>query len=414
MKRDIFPSKKHGYSGRSSSSFFQLVEVIGKSNEPTVTQFSDLKRAYESTAAHLAECEEFKAQFIEIHAHGSRQLGTLVRPIDEGRDGFDVDLIARLPKSSQVNFGDSGGPSRLLQRLFAALERYADQYQLSIKKWERCVTLEYASGMTADIAPVFDAPLYTGPYGDTHSLIPDKDQKAFHSTNPRGYSKWFNDKAAISPIFTVEERFVTAMESAYDSTEIAPLPDTDAVFQRMLCRLVQIMKLHRNKFFSSNEFAPNSTFITTLAALAYEQQARIPHERPLDLLLDIVECLPTYFSRTIGWYESETWQLENPSVPRDNLADGMNTPAHQKAFWLWHEKLSKDIQTIVQTIENQAGFDVVHEHIKRAFGDRAARAIQQHQLRRRNDERQTGAVTLLTASGTPMTLKSNNHQFFGE
>ena len=115
-----------------------------------------------------------------------------------------------------------------------------------------------------------------------------------------------------------------------------------------------------------------------------------------------------------GWNSSETWRLENPSVSHDNLANSINTAAHQKAFWMWHEKLSKDIRVIVQAIEDQAGFDVVHEHIKRVFGDRAARAIQQNQLQRRNTERQSGTVTLLTASGAPMTLKSNNHQFFGD
>lgn len=414
MKRDdIMPSTRYGYSSRSSSSFFRLTEVIGKSNEPTPTQFAVLQRAYESTAEHLAECDEFKEQFIEIHAHGSRQLGTLVRPVDESRDGFDVDLIARLPRSSCNAYADPDGPARLLQSLFVALKRYADCHQLKIKKWERCVTLEYASGMTADIAPVIDAPLYVGPYGDSHSLIPDREHLAFHSTNPRGYAKWFDEKAAIIPIFTIEERFVKAMDSVHGGTEIAPLPNTDDIFQRLLCRLVQIMKLHRNKVFASLNCAPSSTFITTLAALAYEQQARIPHDSPLDLLLDIVECLPTHFFRDAVWNVPETWHLENPSVSRDNLADGMNTAAHQKAFWVWHEMLSKDIRTIVQSIEDRAGFDVVHGHIKRIFGEIAARAIQQDQLQHRNTERQSGTTTLLTASGVPMTLKSKKHQFFG-
>lgn len=417
MKRDdVISPKRYGYSGRSSSSFFQLAEVIGRSNEPTSTQFSVLERAYESTAAYLAECDEFKDQFVEIHAQGSRQLGTLVRPIDDGRDGFDIDLIARLPKSSWSGYGDPGGPGRLLQKMSAALERYADQHRLSIKKWERCVTLQYASGMTADIAPVIDAPLYVGPYGDTHSLIPDRDHRAFHSTNPRGYAKWFDEKAAISPIFTLQERMAMAMDSAsYSSTEIAPLPDTDDVFQRILCRLVQIMKLHRNKAFASSDYAPSSTFLTTLTALAYERQARIPHETPLDLLLDIVESLPMHFSREVLWGGNlpEMWNLENPSVPRDNLASSMNTPEHQKAFWAWYDVLCKDIRTIVQAIEDRTGFDIVHEHIGEMFGDRAARAIQEDQLQRRNTERKSGVVTLLTASGAPMTLPSKKHEFFG-
>jgi hypothetical protein len=164
----------------------------------------------------------------------------------------------------------------------------------------------------------------------------------------------------------------------------------------------------------SSDYAPSSTFITTLAALAYEQQARIPHETPLDLLLDIVESLPTHFSRDATWNVPEMWWLENPSVARDNLADSMNTAAHQKAFWTWHDMLSKDIRTIVQSIEDRTGFDVVHGHIKRVFGERAAQAIQQDQLQHRNTERRSGVVTLLTATGAPMTLSSKKHEFFGD
>ncbi|MFC7287432.1 nucleotidyltransferase [Herminiimonas glaciei] len=414
MKRDIFPPQKHGYSGRSSSAFFRLAEVIGKSNEPTQTQFSILQRAYESTAEHLAESTSFKDQFEEIHAHGSRQLGTLVRPRDEGRDGFDVDLIARLPHSAYYLYSDTGGPSRLLMNLFQALQSYADKHQLQIRKWERCVTLEYASGMTADIAPVIDAPQHATAYGDTHALIPDRDQRAFHSTNPRGYAKWFDQVAAISPIFTLVERSISAMDSVYSSTEIAPLPDAQEVFQRMLCRLVQMVKLHRNEFFFGKKDAPSSTFITTLAALAYEDQARIPHETPLDLLLDIVHSLPLYFSREPVGHRLEEWRLDNPSTSRDNLASGMNTPAHQAAFWVWHAQLVGDIKDLVISIEDRAGFDILHKKIQRVFGDRAARAIQQNQLEHRNTERKAGTVTLLTASAVPMTIGSKSHNFFGK
>lgn len=419
MKRDEFyPTKVTGrsFSSQSNSSVMRLIEAIGKSNEPTATQFADLERAYESTASHLAECEEFKGQFIEIHAHGSRQLGTLVRPIDEERNGFDVDLVARLPKSSLHLYTDDGGPARLLQNLYVALKRYADQYHLRIKKWERCVTLEYASGMTADIAPIIDSPLYTGLYGETHSLIPDRDLCTLIGTNPRGYAIWFDRVAAISPIFTLEERLVrAAMDSVDFSTEIAPLPDPAKVFQRVLCRLVQLMKLHRNTAFIQSDFAPSSIFITTLAALAYEEQARIPHATPLDLLLDIVESLPTHFDRDASWRGDEIWHLENPSVPRDNLASSMNTAAtHQEAFIAWHKMLSSDIRILVESIEHRTGFENVHAHIKSAFGDRAGRAFQQDELARRNAERKAGQVTLLTAAGSSLTIPSKKHEFFGD
>ena len=39
----------------------------------------------------------------------------------------------------------------MLSDLFAALERYAKAHGLRIHRWERCVTLEYAGSMFADI-----------------------------------------------------------------------------------------------------------------------------------------------------------------------------------------------------------------------------------------------------------------------
>src|SRR5690606_810498 len=121
--------------------------------------------------------------------------------------------------------------------LFAALNRYAKAHCLRIHRWERCVTLEYANGMFADIAPVIDVPSQFGIYGDTLGRIPDREKQRYELTNPRGYAKVFDKAAAISPVFTSDFHF---SEATLDSirAEVLPLPDSQEVFTRLLSRLV--------------------------------------------------------------------------------------------------------------------------------------------------------------------------------
>ncbi len=161
-------------STRSSARFFHLVDAIARAHEPTPTQLTALERSYNSTGEFLSACPEFRGDLIQIHAHGSRQLGTIVRPREDSREGFDIDLIARLTPEARRKYEGERGPILLLDRLHGALSRYAEAHGLQLHRWERCATLEYSDGMFADIAPVIDAPLLAAPFGDTHFLIPDR------------------------------------------------------------------------------------------------------------------------------------------------------------------------------------------------------------------------------------------------
>lgn len=403
-------------SDRSSAYFFQLVEIIGRHHEPTKTQLEALESSYRSTGEYLSECDEFKGALLQVHAHGSRQLGTLIRPMNDAREGFDIDLIARLDQSAMRKYGGDNGPALLLNQLHAALNRYAETHRLGIQRWERCITLEYAGGMCADIAPVIDDPLWSVPYGETHGRVPDRELRSYESTNPRGYAKHFNVAASISPVFTVQERLVKVFDSL-TRAEVSPLPDAQQVFERLLCRLVQLLKLHRNMAFgdidSDTDMSPTSIFITTLAAAAYASEAPKPHDSPLDLLLDIVEKMPWYFTRFPGADGSEEWHLPNPSAPHDNLASGMNSRERQTAFTWWHQRLSVDLQNILQAIERRAGADEILKFVESAFGKRAARAIQQDQLQRYTANRQAGKITIVTSLATPITVNARPHTFFG-
>ena len=405
-------------SQRSAARFFYLADVIGRLHEPTPTQLDALDGSYNSTGEFLAECPEFNGLLQEVHAHGSRRLGTLVKPHADRREGFDVDLIARLDQAATRKYGGADGPSRLLGDLFSALQRYAAAHGLRIHRWERCVTLEYASGMFADIAPVIDGPSMLGLYGSTRGFIPDRKLQRYVPTNPRGYAKGFDKVAATSPNFMSGLAFAKAMDSAARA-EIEPLPAAEEVFNRLLSRLVQLLKLHRNVAFSETaalggDVSPSSIFLTTLAAAAYTIQAPRPHNSPLELLLDIVQTMLSCFERKPQSDGTEHWHLANPSVPEENLAEGMNTPQKQAAFTWWHRRVTEHLAEIVDAIEGYAGMDVLLAALERAFGKRAARAIRDDEAHRRQSNRQIGRMALIAAGTTPVVAVARPHTFFGD
>ncbi len=403
-------------SERTSARFFGLIDTLVRALEPSQTQLDALESSYQSTGEFLVAAPEFQGLLLEIHGHGSRQLGTLVRPLDETRIGFDVDQIARFHQSAIGRYGGPGGPGLLLGDLFAVLSRYAKLHGLKVRRWERCVTLEYSGGMCSDITPVIDYPLIATMFGDTHARIPDRELRLYDATNPRGYTKFFDKAAATSAVFTGALRFAEAINTDA-AAGVTPLPRAQEVFDRLLCRLIQVLKLHRNVAFgpssSGPDASPTSVFITTLATKAYLVQAPLPHDSPLDLLLDIVETLPDHFERIEQPDGSEMWHLQNPSAPTDNLAMSMNSKLRQEGFGWWHARVIGHLTKILDAIENHAGMDVVLAAVKEAFGERAARAIQGEQRQLHSASRTAGRVALIPAVGVPLRSAAQSHTFFG-
>lgn len=372
-------NQPRNFSRQSANKFFYLVDAIAKDHEPTATQLEALERSYMSTGEYLTTCPEFQHYLHQVHAQGSRPIGTIIRPTHIRAEGFDIDLVARLSGAAESRYEGEHGPVLLLNHLFTALQRYATQHGLEIQKWERCVTLKYKGGMHADIAAVIDDPLIGVPYGSTHARIPDRKLHLYDPTNPIGLAASFNDAAKISPLFNTSVSF--AEDRAFAKADLVPLPDANEVLDRLLCRLVQLLKLHRNVSFGApqegQDFSPRSAFVTALAAAAYTDLARIPHQGPLDLLLDIVYSMPSYFQRNQLPNGCEEWLLPNPAAPGDNLASGMNTPERQRAFGFWHSRLKEHLERLVGSIVRQDGFDATYRIVQTAFGERAALAVRE-------------------------------------
>lgn len=402
------------FTSNAESFFLRLVEDIGRSLEPTESQLAILERSYRSTSEFLVQCPEFEGHLEEIHPQGSRQLGTMTRPLRR-KEGFDVDLIALMNRSAWTVYSSEGGANALMNKLHAALGRYADQHGLQLHRWERCATLEYADGMCADIAPVIAFPHAAAMHGEHHGLIPDRSLRSFHPTNPKGFSRLFNDIAAIEPNFRR-----LAMDSVSNEelrkADITPLPSTD-VFGKILCRLIQMMKLHRDTVFAPEtvrHLRPSSILITTLAAYGYKLHAPAPHFSELDLLLDIIRAMPSFVtSRNAGFGRIE-WVVDNPTAPGDNLASAMDTFEKQQAFGQWHQKLHADVLALLETAERRAGLDQVAIQVTSAFGEKAGAALRQAQLARQSQQRGSGRSASISATGLSVPMTARGHTFFGQ
>ncbi|WP_416761850.1 nucleotidyltransferase [Roseateles sp. So40a] len=394
--------------------FNYLTETIAAAYEPTATQLQTLERAYGATGEYLTTCAEFDGLLTAVHAHGSRQLGTIVRPMDSQRSGFDIDLVARLARSAMFRYQGQEGVARLLQHLFQALARYAERHGLAIKRWERCVTLTYADGMCADFAPVIDEPLHTVERGEHHGRIPDREARRYLSTNPKGYCLAFEDVARISPML----RNVATVDFAQNAkrADVEPLPDAQQVMGRLLCRLVQLAKVHRNVMFGrvagGDKLAPSSVFLTSLLAKAYAIEARLPHDGPLDLFLDMLARVPTLFDRQSDGL-SERWVLLNPCAQNDNLAESMNSTARQAAFRQWHAMLMADVEELTIRADGAGGLSSVVKSVERSFGARAGQAVLQRGSQQREDYRTLGKAGFVVAGAVPVVASARGHTYFG-
>jgi hypothetical protein len=415
MHRDPLPMPlKRQLSRVSSPKFFYLADAIAKFHEPTQTQLDAMERSYGATGRYVMESEEFRDLTLTVHAQGSRVIGTIIRPTKWRPEGFDIDVVIRLRHAANLVYGDS--PAKLINDLYIVLKRYAEAHGLDITRWERCITLEYADGMRADITPIIEDPLFSIPHGQTHAKVPDRKLHLFEPSNPMGLANAFNDAARISPLFTTTR--VANFSEAAARGDMLPLPDADEVLNRLLARLVQLLKLHRNVAFGAptdgSDFAPKSIFLTSLAAAAYALRAPIAHESPLDLLLDIVDTMPLCFERHQLSGGGEFWHLPNLTAPGDNLASGMNTPGRQAAFSKWHGLLTQHLQQMLHCIEHRDGLDTLLKLLEEAFGPRAAQAVRELEEPRPVAKPDRRIVSVGTAAATTIALPARGHTFFGD
>lgn len=309
------------------------------------SKFEEAELRYESVGKWLQESLALKGRNPEIYVQGSFRLGTVVRPSSE-EDRYDIDLVCCLNYlKKEISQKD------LKDKLGKELTDYvvAKKMKNKPKNKRRCWTLEYEGDVHfhMDFLPsVPDQDVKYKKYllesgvrealAQTSICITDDTLDNYNRvdddwlrTNPKGYGEWFKSRMKIifekgaTPL--LEKRLYTSMDAIPVHKIKTPLQKT-----------IQLLKRHRDVMFESNpKKKPISMIITTLAAHAYKNEARL-----IDALKRIVDDMDKYIEKN----GTETI-IRNPVRPDENFADKWVEDAElERNFNDWLKRIRKDLQ----------------------------------------------------------------------
>lgn len=383
---------------RRRAELYRLLVQLCEDLEPTKEQFERARSAYEAVAAWIAGSDDPLLASTDVYLHGSGGLGTTIRPM--GRMEFDVDLICLLLGVSR------GIDPALVKAAVGRRLREHGTYGRILEEKKRCWRLNYAGEFHLDLSPTISNVLCP----NSGELVPDKALKSWHPTNPRGYQRLFEKRAAINP------RIMESVADAVNRADVEPFPAT-LTLENVLNRIVQILKRHRDVHFLNvhADIAPISIIITTLAMRAYEAVVwREIYEDELDVLIATVRAMPLFIERPVidGRPAYAVW---NETTKGENFADRWNRePARARAFFSWHAKALGDLEALRDAI----GMDQVRKHMEGGFGPAGERVMN----RREEDlssARKSGRLLVTPALGLTTTpaaaaapVRSNT--FFGD
>jgi hypothetical protein len=327
-----------------------------------------------------------------IYPQGSINLGTVVRPLRDGKESdFDVDLVCELNASSEAI--TPRGTKREVGDRLKDNDTYRDKLE---PEGKRCWTLTYAEsegiGFHIDVLPCVPCPADNHPRYPGAISITNKDKVAATYTwkagNPKGYGQWFHEHNPYSKEIALHQK-KSIFERHASSGGMLKYASIDAVPEQLvrtpLQRVVQLMKRHRDiRFAKTPKYKPISIIITTLAAQLYEGETEVYAtlrgivERLAmhgDLLADIYASLNEKVAamQLITRSTDGEWHIPNPVNDKENFADRWHedNDARARAFFQWVQWLQEDIDSILNA-DNATGVD---KELKRVFGARAASGV---------------------------------------
>lgn len=309
------------------------------------------------------------SQIPRVFPQGSFRLGTVVRPIQEGKEsGYDIDLVCCIATNSSK-------ASWLKQVIGERLNEHGKYRSMLQKEGRRCWTMNYAEedgvGFHLDVLPCKPKPLVSHDvehrYGALASALTDRKkhlQYFWGSTNPAGYAEWFADRQRqsfdrVAGIQKLQLR--RQYGKVFARVEDVP----DQLVRTPLQRGIQILKRHRDVRFaglSSESDKPISMIITTLAALAFQQEPSV-----YEMLARFLDQIQRFQDTGIIKCVNDKWIIANPVNPAENFADRWNDQDSKRpdAFFQWVNWVQEDIDAIL----NAASTKQLDSSLRESFGD---------------------------------------------
>ena len=317
------------------------------------------------------------------YCQGSFRLGTVVRPIKEGKEtDYDIDLVAQLQIEK-----DNTQPGVVKHLIGNRLKEDARYQRMLKKEGKRCWTIEYAEedgiGFHLDVLPAIPETNDTQQHLRTLSIPLDAEKLAiaithndaeaydWRSSNPAGYAGWFetiNQKILPQIEFSERTLLVEKYSEIYARVEDVP----PMLVKTPLQRAIQLFKRHRDVRFAGSELEkdkPISMIITTITAQAYSDKAA---PTLLETIRDLIKALRQTNYAGLIKKDNGQWYIPNPVNPDENFADKWHEKGDRKAraFFQWLDWLEQDIENLIQVHDLRQAKLLVPV----VFGDRVASA----------------------------------------
>ncbi|WP_149304602.1 MULTISPECIES: nucleotidyltransferase domain-containing protein [Flavobacteriaceae] len=242
-----------------------LLARLAESLELDETRSNKMETAYNAIYDVLKADPVFfsKVDFV-VYPQGSKAIGTTTKPI--GKDEFDLDIVVQI-KDSYRNYTSSEIYNHLI-RVFTSNEVYRPK----LLKKNRCARINYAGDFHLDILPG----CIIIPFEDK-IMVPDRELASWTSSFPKGYAKWFTDKAEdVREPLLLRKAFTDYVTLSEAKAEQEELPDENIYEKEPLKRAVQLTKRYRDIFFEKKpKHKTSSIVLTTIFGELYQGEASI-------------------------------------------------------------------------------------------------------------------------------------------
>lgn len=376
-----------------------ILERICRALELTASQHELAKSRYEAVGDWLTGSDNALLETVTIYPQGSVPLGTTVRPL--ARQEYDVDLICFV-----LGVG-VGLPPATLKYAIGERLRENGHYKGILEEMPRCWRLHYANEFHLDITPSIRNP--NCPSGG--ELVPDKKVRQWQPSNPKGYQRWFAERARLRPRI----RLVRAALSEGQRAGLEPFPARMGL-KGILRRTVQLKKRHRDVHFAGLDpsLRPISIIITTLAAKSYAYCAtEFEYDSELDLLRDVVRNMPAFIEERLVQGRKQ-WFIWNETTAGENFAEKWNSDSSRaEAFFEWHTHATSDLDRVAGLV----GLDQITKSLKESFGEAPVSEAVHATTKVVSDARRAGRLSVVPgvglSIGTPLGSNVRTNTFFG-
>jgi hypothetical protein len=233
----------------------------------------------------------------------------------------------------------------------------------------------------------------------------------FKESNPEGFALCFDDACGLRPKIMRTQSFRETLSAEM----IKDFPDQND--KKLLNRIIQVIKRHRDVWAAREdnrygEYKPISVLLTTLATLAYLHIVRLgkTFSSELDVLLDVLELMPTFIQQA-----NDEYRVENPSMHEENYAEKWNRkekmegPKLRQGFFEWHKAAIHDLEELARA-SNQ-GMNVMFASLSEALGERPVKAARESIVETVSASREKGNLGVVLGTGAiaaaaPKTVKA--------